>query len=363
VKRVFHLFKPPDFAKARLDWSFLEGATRKSWQYASSGKACIHHILRALGGEGKILVPAYACQSILVPVRRLGLQPVYYDLDVEDLNGSVESIQAISTKEKAHIVLVASLYGNPANLIQIERFCRDQGLLLIDDAAQSFGAMLGGRHVGTFGDAGFFSFGPGKATAAHMGGAFWVESEYSPPASRHCAVHYARWLNFYFNRLRIYEYERLATFRGAVARLARFVEHRADLTNDGICRFEEPILGGVLSGLLNGAFAFRQRFHERFVTTFREGACFRAIQSIRGQPHNHKLVLLAQSAQAAAALKRHLEEHGIACLEGYAPLTAELSELPTLRSILGRVLELPIEDDRAKMDFLFERLSRFQLAV
>lgn len=57
---------------------------------------------------------------------------------------------------------MAGLYGNPVDYPGIEKICKDFGIKLIDDAAQSFGAKLNGRLAGTWGDAGFFPFLPGN---------------------------------------------------------------------------------------------------------------------------------------------------------------------------------------------------------
>ena len=55
-------------------------------------------------------------------------------------------------------LLVASMYGNPADMVQLEGLCKEHGIKLIDDAAQSFGAKIQDRFIGTFGDAGFMAF-------------------------------------------------------------------------------------------------------------------------------------------------------------------------------------------------------------
>ena len=62
----------------------------------------------------------------------------------------------------------------------IEAICRKQKVLLIDDAAQAFGSVVNGRYIGSFGDGGFFSFSPGKPTAAHRGGVLLDETEIYP---------------------------------------------------------------------------------------------------------------------------------------------------------------------------------------
>jgi dTDP-4-amino-4,6-dideoxygalactose transaminase len=68
-------------------------------------------------------------------------------------------------------VVTANLYGLPNDLGRIEAVCRRNGVLLLDDAAQSLGATVDGRPVGTFGDAGIYSFDRGKIISTMEGGA------------------------------------------------------------------------------------------------------------------------------------------------------------------------------------------------
>jgi dTDP-4-amino-4,6-dideoxygalactose transaminase len=59
------------------------------------------------------------------------------NMDIEDLNPSFKSLVALITKD-IDAVLVASMYGNPADLISFEKYCFKNNIILIDDAAQGF---------------------------------------------------------------------------------------------------------------------------------------------------------------------------------------------------------------------------------
>lgn len=65
---------------------------------------------------------------------------MYCDIDIEDLNISYESLIEKYNYSKASCVIVPSLYGNPANLSKIEKFCNEHNIYMIDYSAQSFGA-------------------------------------------------------------------------------------------------------------------------------------------------------------------------------------------------------------------------------
>lgn len=354
----FRIFKPPYIGYSSLNIENLNTLTGKKWQYASSGKACLFHILKALHVKGKILLPAYACDSILVPVRILNLEPVFYDVDICDLNPDIHSISKLALEFDIKTLLVVSLYGNPANLEEIETFCHKYDIKLIDDAAQSFGASLNGKLVGTFGHAGFFSFSPGKATAGHMGGFFWTNESYKYISRKHSIVHYIRWLDFYFNRYRIYEYQYLGFWKKILSLFSAFCLNHIDLYYDSISPFEKKILGGILSGNLNGKYKYRNIYIQEFIKRITSNL-FDVIISVRGVANTHKLVLLFVEKEDQKIWKIFFDENQIYCSEGYVPLKADLDDLPNLQNIKGKIIELPIEDDLEKMEYLLEKIERF----
>ena len=358
-RMVIDVFQPPRFKPAPLDIARLDSLTGRRHQYASSGKAALFHLLRSLRIRGKALVPAYLCRGVLAPFHRLGLELVYYDVDVEDLNASLGSIEALSDVPGVEAVLVASLYGNPANLAEIERFCGERSLHLIDDAAQSFGARLDDRYVGSFGSGGFFSFSPGKATAGHMGVLFWSEQQFEVQRRSHWTVHRLKWLDFYYNRLHVYDHPEWGAVKRALGRLCRLAERRCDLYFDEVCEFEKPILGGILAGALDGAFGFRRTVFDAFVSEFESSGAFRVVKALRGEAVPHKLVVVFDRPHKARRMIADLREGGVYASNGYQLLTQDLGLLPNARKIAGCVVEMSLEDDCRKMDYLFDRVKRF----
>lgn len=179
------IFTPPFFSPETFEISYLNSLMNKNMFYASKGRYAIMHIINSFPEIDSILLPAYLCDSVLKIVKQLGLKYFFYDIESDDLNASLDSIKLMVEKTQVKAVFVASMYGNPANLLEIEQFCKEKKIRLIDDAAQSFGAELNGRPIGSFGDAGFFSFSPGKPTAGHMGSFFWTQNESYKIAYKH----------------------------------------------------------------------------------------------------------------------------------------------------------------------------------
>jgi len=293
------IFTPPKFKKQPLNIENLNKVTDKKWIYAPNGRSAIYHILKDLQIDN-ILIPIYICATVLEPLKKLNIKPIFYDLDLEDLNPSLESIKLLVKKHDVKVVLVASMYGNPANLMEIEKYCKDNNIFLIDDSAQSFGAKIDGKFVGTFGDAGFFSFSPGKPTAGHMGSFFWSNKTVNIKSTKHCFVHFIKWLDFYFNRLNIYKYQNLfkfLTYSNII--IGKFI----DFKNDDMCAFEKEIA-------------------QKFIF--------------------------------------HMSNNRIYASNGYKLLSSNLKDCPNARDIDGRVVELPIENNKERMNYLFRKVEEFE---
>lgn len=355
----FRLFTPPIFKPQPLDMANLCRLTGKDQKYASMGRHALYHILKSGNISGKILVPAYICDTVLIPISKLGLTPVFYDLDPQDLNPCLESIKELSVKHGVKTILAASMYGNSADLTAIETYCRENGLFLIDDAAQSFGAVLGGRMAGSFGNAGFFSFSPGKPAAGHMGAFYWSEQKAQPLKKKgNWLYHKAVYLDYHFNRLHGYKYERFKVFQ-LLTLLRKTLSRLISVQDDAVCRFEEPVLGGILHSLLTGGFAFRNRYWEKAADTISNSSKMRLIKPLRGSASPHKLVYLAENKVTAQQFRSYLSQKGITSSNGYPLLTANSSDLPNAAKIDGCVVELPIEDNSEKMEYLLDRIREY----
>jgi perosamine synthetase len=136
-----------------------------------SGSLALELALRSCGvGPGdEVIIPAFCCSAVVSPIQALGAVPVLADVGAE-LNLTVETVdQAITKKTRA--VVVAHLFGNPAEIEPMIELTRSRNIRIIDDAAQALGATLDGRSLGSFGDAGILSFGKEKICFGLGGGA------------------------------------------------------------------------------------------------------------------------------------------------------------------------------------------------
>jgi len=133
----------------------------------SSGTDALLAALLAIGvGPGhEVIVPSYSFFATAGSVARTGATPVFVDIDLRDFMPSASLIASrIGPNTKA--IVVAHLFGQAAEMGTLRSTAKMVKVPIVEDAAQSFGAKLDGRAVGTFGVAGAFSFFPTKNLAA-----------------------------------------------------------------------------------------------------------------------------------------------------------------------------------------------------
>nr|WP_330389707.1 aminotransferase class I/II-fold pyridoxal phosphate-dependent enzyme [Cellulosilyticum sp. I15G10I2] len=161
-----------------------ELATKVGAEHAAaltSGTGAIHLALRAAGvGEGDIVF----CQSLTFsatanPIIYQNATPVFIDSDYETWNMDASALEAAFEKygDKVKAVLVVHLYGLSADMDRIMDICSKYDVTVIEDAAESLGAYYKGKHTGTFGKFGVFSFNGNKIITTSGGGMLVSDDE------------------------------------------------------------------------------------------------------------------------------------------------------------------------------------------
>ena len=134
----------------------------------ANGTDALYIALRSLGiGQGdEVITVANSFVATSEAITMAGAQPVFVDCDPETYNIDLDRLQeAITTRTKA--IIPVHLYGRPVNMVRLMEFAESKGLLVVEDAAQAHGAMIGSKYVGTWGNAACFSFYPGKNLGAY----------------------------------------------------------------------------------------------------------------------------------------------------------------------------------------------------
>lgn len=126
--------------------------------------------LRALISPGqKVILSPYTIFDVVNMVICAGGRPVFADLERGTCHIDATQIERLIDRETG-AVIATHLNGLVCDIERIAEICRANGVALIEDAAQCFGGRLGGRHVGTFGDVGIFSFSRAKNVNTIFGG-------------------------------------------------------------------------------------------------------------------------------------------------------------------------------------------------
>lgn len=139
----------------------------------SSGTAAIHLALKILGvKEGDIVfVPTLTFSATCNPVVYEKATPVFIDSEWDTWNMDPRALErAFEKYPNPKAVIVVHLYGTPAKLDEIMELCKAHNVPLIEDAAESLSSTYKGKHTGTFGKIGIYSFNGNKIITTSGGG-------------------------------------------------------------------------------------------------------------------------------------------------------------------------------------------------
>ncbi len=137
----------------------------------TSCTTALHLAYAALGlGPGaEIIVPSFTWVATANAAIYCGATPVLVDIDLATFNLDPAALEAAITPNTRAVAPV-HLFGLPADMDPIMALAEKHGLAVIEDAACGLGTRHRGRHVGTIGDVGVFSFHPRKAVTTGEGG-------------------------------------------------------------------------------------------------------------------------------------------------------------------------------------------------
>jgi dTDP-4-amino-4,6-dideoxygalactose transaminase len=329
------------------------------------GRTAIEFALRAIGlGESDdVVLPSYVCRTVLDAILRAGARPVFADVG-PDLHVTPESVKAAITVQ-TKCVIVPHLFGNTAPIDEIETMLKGTGIALIDDAAQSFGSRCSRRLIGTFGDCGIISCGPGKALAGPAGGLLITNSPelYDRAAvmslGRESATAVARRVLSFWIWRRFRKY--MLPFQIILDRI--------------LGPTEEPPYTACTMSNLDGAIALQQfhafrqndqtRRHNANVLLQALGTV--ANYSISDFSHDGMLIklviVLSAEGPTADKLIRLLANAGIECQRGYLPLHQEMKTapafLPSTEALWDRVVCIPVDMKYKKLKRLLSLAEKW----
>ena len=150
----------------------------------NNGTMALLTACRALSLHGEVITTPFTFPATPHVLSWLGATPVFADIDRATLTIDPDRIEALITPRTTGILAV-HVYGTPCDVDRLEDIARRHRLKLVYDAAHAFGVRVGGRGIGTFGDASAFSFHATKVFHTAEGGALACSD---PELAAHAAL-------------------------------------------------------------------------------------------------------------------------------------------------------------------------------
>ncbi|MFZ3064235.1 MAG: DegT/DnrJ/EryC1/StrS family aminotransferase [Nitrospirota bacterium] len=144
----------------------------------ASGTDALHLAILACGiGKGdEVITTPFTFIATAEAITYTGARPVFVDIDEKTFNMDVKKIKKAVTK-KTKAILPVHLFGLSADMEKIKGLAAEYKLKIIEDCAQSFGAVYKDKKTGTIGDAGCFSFFPSKNLGCYGDGGMVITND------------------------------------------------------------------------------------------------------------------------------------------------------------------------------------------
>lgn len=137
---------------------------------APNGTLSIYMALKAIGigPEDEVIVPNFTFIASANAVEMCGAKPVFVDIK-EDLQIDIDKCSGV-INHRTKAIMPVHVYGMACNMDEVMEFARTHDIKVVEDAAQGIGITWKGKHTGTFGDVGSFSFFADKTLTTGEGG-------------------------------------------------------------------------------------------------------------------------------------------------------------------------------------------------
>jgi dTDP-4-amino-4,6-dideoxygalactose transaminase len=244
----------------------------------------------------EVIMPAYSFFATAGVVHRLGATPVFVDIRLDDYNIDDAQIERHITS-RTRAIMPVHLYGQTADMYEINRVAAKHGLAVIEDAAQAVGAEDDGRRAGSMATMGAFSFFPSKNLGA-FGDAGAITTNDDDLA------------------------QRLTDFRVHGMR-PKYYHHyvggnfRIDALQAAILHVKLPFLDAWSDARRRNAATYQRLFTEKKLT---DRIALPQEKSGRRHVYNQYIIRFTDGGDVRDRVMNHLKGAGIGC-EVYYPLT------------------------------------------
>lgn len=146
----------------------------------SAGTAALHLAVKLAGIKpgDRVFCSDMTFDATVNPVVYEGGIPIFIDTEYDTWNMDPVALEnAFELYPDVKVVVVAHLYGTPGKINEIKRICDQHGAIIIEDAAESFGATYHGKQTGAFGTIGCLSANGNKIITGSSGGMLLTDDE------------------------------------------------------------------------------------------------------------------------------------------------------------------------------------------
>ena len=119
--------------------------------FVTNGTVALQMAIKALGVKGEIITTPFSFIATTSSIVWEGCQPVFVDIDEQSLNIDAFKIEAAITENTVAIV-ATHVYGNPCDVLAIEKIAEKHKLKVIYDGAHAFGVLINGKSIFEYGD-------------------------------------------------------------------------------------------------------------------------------------------------------------------------------------------------------------------
>ena len=162
----------------QFEKEFAQLIGRKYAVSVANATDALHFSLRSknIGPGDEVLVTDFSWISTSSCISMVGATPVFCDVDLNNCHISLDSVKRM-TSSKTKALIYTHLFGNMSDSTEIEQYCKDNDIMLIEDAAQSLGSSIDNKKAGSIGDCSSFSFNTNKVISGINGGGIFLTDD------------------------------------------------------------------------------------------------------------------------------------------------------------------------------------------
>ena len=307
----------------------------------ANGTAGLHLLCAGVGlGPGdEAIVPSLTFVASANAIRYTGATVVFADIaGVTEPWLSAAAVEAAIT-DRTKAIMAVHYAGHPGEIVALRELADRRGLVLLEDAAHAAGTWLGGRHLGTFGAGGAFSFFSNKNLAVGEGGAVTTDDDDLAARMRLLRSHGMTTLTWDRHEGHARSYDVLA--------------HGFNYRLDDL----RAALGRAQLSKLAAANRRRRELAERYDAALRRSDAFVRVRTHHEHSSHHLMAVVARDRATRDAAASALQRAGVQtslhypCITDFAAFTAySNADVPLSRGYADRTLSLPLFPGLAPSD-------------